>query len=247
MQLDRYERFDCGCGKRCSQAQKIKAQDLATLLMKMCNASTGSQLYTSLVRFSSLYSVPILQGLLLPFLKHYLEAVAGAVKQDDGSGPADDSECSSLKMLYSSSLTSYIERYVGRAPVKPSRWSRQPQGCKKIDCSPCNIMDAFLVDPELQTLRLSPVRGNISSYSIRHHSVKRDYESHKTVAWTITKADTAEFDDVEREWTRRRADAAFILGELDQETLERILGEESMKEIMAMRCIEEERAPGSSE
>ncbi|KAG8526058.1 uncharacterized protein KY384_000820 [Bacidia gigantensis] len=125
----------------------------------------------------------------------------------------------------------YIQRFVGIEPAKPTDWARpeeimDPTKCDtKKQCKECAEMNAFLKDPEQQTFQIpTKPSGEISSHLRYRYDYFKNFEQEKGVGKRHT------------QWEERAAQAVSALQKLPQPGLKECLGKR-YDEIVELRAV----------
>ncbi|KAG8532380.1 uncharacterized protein KY384_002865 [Bacidia gigantensis] len=146
--------------------------------------------------------------------------------QPHALSPESDAANPLYATLFFTVLTAYITRYVQRSPVPKRNLSRGPEGCDSPRCIDCKRLDAFLADPDKESMDFAVDSGRRAHL---HQLLTRTGCSHNTDrrrgdTLVVTKRMTRE-DRRMVEWEIRWKEARKVVGGLDRRVLRVVLGE----------------------
>lgn len=167
--------------------------------------------------------VSVLDSTLIPFLKLILDKILSREAY---------LKLPTIMNLFQTTLSTYVNRFVGKEPIKSATWARYRRGC---GCQECKDLDKFLLDP------IKSTQSFAKSYNIRKHYQERldtengDYNIQgrvpgPTPILTVTKMPAAalrQYTVYHSAWERRCQSTLVKIRSLaDEPRLKEVLGEQ---------------------
>lgn len=142
--------------------------------------------------------------------------------------------------FYSQTITTYIEREVGKEPLKPQDWSRPDvmRGCDQSDCACCALVRLFLLDPHKEDQTFTVPESDFYNFN-RHvpfgYRVNCEYNGAERTVTIIKDLTTWEWRH--SSWQDRANRARSTLRSLPEGPLRQCLGDGEYHNLMELGTV----------
>lgn len=215
--------------RECGTEEKGRrdASIIVSLHQQLLQADGGraSELLRRIQSESEIVADTVLKRLVIPLLEQMIYVVARC--------PLDAHE------FYQSMLTTYITRVVGKEPKKPSDWARPGEsGCSRSDCSNCQSLREFLLDPKEESRKFDLSSfGHIRYWVLKHCDISQIEDKSATKQTVVATKNMKDWEWEHSKWEKRAVTAQKFLKGLPQDELKQCLGQEKLDDIMDLRMV----------